>query len=54
MTFDEWASHHNLLPHERKLCLEYLSFLRIKKLAAEMLAWISQDEAADAAGGESC
>ncbi len=47
MTFDDWADDHNLLAYERKLCLEYLSFMRIKKLAALMLAWITGDEAAD-------
>lgn len=52
MTFDDWADGHNLLAHERKLCLEFLSFLRIKNVAVSMWVWITEDEAAEAAGGD--
>ena len=49
MTFNEWAESHDLMDHERRLCKEYLTFLRRAAAMAHLLEVI-QGEAAEAAG----
>lgn len=43
MTFDEWADSHDLMDHERRLCREYLAFIRAKEAGARLLEILCAD-----------
>lgn len=45
MTFDEWAEQHDLVPHERILCREYLVYLRVKRWATWIVEFLLKSEA---------
>ena len=44
MTFDEWADSQDLDCAERRLCREYLAFVRQRKTMQELLDWIIAEE----------
>ena len=43
MTFDEWADEHDLMPHERKLCREYLAYWRTKAFLEWLWEWVHKE-----------
>lgn len=43
MTFDEWADQYDLMDHERRLCREYLAYLRTQAFLRWLMEWMREE-----------